>query len=41
MKLLLDEYSPKKLKRNFPEHKIYTVSDKNWNGKSLFKVTPF
>lgn len=33
MKLLLDENLPKKLKRDFPEHKIYTVSDEKWNGK--------
>ncbi len=33
MKLLLDENLPKKLKKDFSEHEIYTVSDKNWNGK--------
>ncbi|CAN5729626.1 hypothetical protein BH24BAC1_BH24BAC1_14380 [soil metagenome] len=33
MKLLLDENLPKKLKRDFPEHEIYTVSDKGWNSK--------
>jgi len=33
MRLLLDENLPKKLKADFPEHEIYTVSDKNWNGK--------
>ena len=33
MKLLLDENLPKKLKRDFPEHTIYTVSDKGWNSK--------
>jgi len=33
MKLLLDENLPKKLKRNFPEHEVYTVRDKGWNGK--------
>ncbi|MDB5128114.1 hypothetical protein [Mucilaginibacter sp.] len=32
MKLLLDENLPKKLKLDFPEHEIYTVSDKGWNG---------
>lgn len=32
MKLLLDENLPKKLKSDFPEHEIYTVSDKGWNG---------
>lgn len=33
MKLLLDENLPKKLKLDFPEHEIYTVSDKRWNSK--------
>lgn len=33
MKLLLDENLPKKLKSDFPEHDIYTVSDKKWNSK--------
>lgn len=33
MKLLLDENLPKKLKLDFPEHEIYTVSDKGWNSK--------
>ncbi len=32
MKLLLDENLPKKLKLDFQEHEIYTVSDKKWNG---------
>jgi len=32
MKLLLDENLPKKLKIDFPEHEIYTVTDKGWNG---------
>jgi predicted nuclease of predicted toxin-antitoxin system len=32
MKLLLDENLPKKLKLDFAEHEIYTVSDKGWNG---------
>ena len=32
MKLLLDENLPKKLKLDFPEHEIYTVNDKGWNG---------
>lgn len=32
MKLLLDENLPKKLKLDFPEHKVYTVTDKGWNG---------
>ena len=33
MKLLLDENLPKKLKLDFTEHEIYTVSDKRWNSK--------
>lgn len=33
MKLLLDENLPKKLKADFPEHEIYTVSNKGWNSK--------
>ena len=33
MKLLLDENLPKRLKADFPEHEIYTVRDKGWNGK--------
>lgn len=33
MKLLLDENQPKRLKQDFPEHDIYTVRDKGWNGK--------
>jgi len=33
MRLLLDENLPKRLKLDFPEHEIYTVSDKSWNGK--------
>jgi hypothetical protein len=33
MKLLLDENLPKRLKLDFPEHEIFTVSDKGWNGK--------
>ncbi|HEX8022457.1 hypothetical protein [Mucilaginibacter sp.] len=32
MKLLLDENLPKKLKLDFPEHEVYTVTDKGWNG---------
>ena len=34
MKLLLDENLPKRLKSDFPEHQIYTVSDLHWNGKT-------
>ncbi len=32
MRLLLDENLPKRLKVDFPEHEIFTVSDKQWNG---------
>jgi hypothetical protein len=32
MRLLLDENLPKRLKLNFPEHEIFTVRDKGWNG---------
>ena len=32
MKLLLDENLPKRLKLDFPQHEIYTVRDRNWNG---------
>jgi hypothetical protein len=32
MKLLLDENLPKKLKQDFPLHKIFTVREMNWNG---------
>ena len=33
MKLLLDENLPKKLKNDFSDYIVYTVSDKLWNGK--------
>lgn len=33
MKLLLDENLPNRLKLDFSEHEIYTVRDKNWEGK--------
>ncbi len=33
MRLLLDENLPKRLKLDFPEHEIYTVGDKGWNGR--------
>jgi len=33
MKLLLDENLPKRLKTDFPDHEIVTVSDKGWNSK--------
>jgi predicted nuclease of predicted toxin-antitoxin system len=32
MKLLLDENLPKRIKLDFPEHEVYTVRDKGWNG---------
>ncbi|RYZ66367.1 MAG: hypothetical protein EOP09_12795 [Proteobacteria bacterium] len=32
MKLLLDENLPKRLKLDFPDHEIYSVRDKGWNG---------
>jgi hypothetical protein len=32
MLLLLDENLPKRLKLDFPEHDVYTVRDKQWNG---------
>ena len=32
MKLLLDENLPKRLKSDFPEHEVYTVREKGWNG---------
>ena len=32
MRLLLDENLPKRLKLDFPEHEVYTVRDKQWNG---------
>lgn len=32
MRLLLDENLPKRLKKDFSEHEIYTVRDKQWNG---------
>ena len=31
MRLLLDENLPKRLKTDFPEYEIFTVSDKQWN----------
>ena len=34
MRLLLDENLPKKLKKDFSEHQIFTISDKGWTGKS-------
>ncbi len=32
MRLLLDENLPKRLKQDFPEHEIFTVHEKQWNG---------
>ncbi len=32
MRLLIDENLPKRLKLDFPEHEIFTVRDKKWNG---------
>ena len=32
MLLLLDENLPKRLKADFPDHEIFTVRDKGWNG---------
>lgn len=32
MRLVLDENLPKRLKLDFPEHEVYTVRDKGWNG---------
>ena len=33
MRLLLDENLPEQLVNDFPEHEIFTVSQKNWKGK--------
>ena len=32
MKLLLDENLPKRLKEDFANHEVYSVTDKGWNG---------
>ena len=32
MLLLLDENLPKKLKQDFPEHQVFTIRDKGWQG---------
>jgi predicted nuclease of predicted toxin-antitoxin system len=32
MRLLLDENLPKRLKLDFPNHEIFTVREKGWNG---------
>ena len=34
MRLLLDENLPRKLKREFLDHEIFTVREKGWNGIS-------
>ncbi|MBL0341865.1 MAG: DUF5615 family PIN-like protein [Bacteroidetes bacterium] len=34
MKLLLDENLPKRLKNDFSEFHIFTISEKSWNGKT-------
>jgi hypothetical protein len=33
MKLLLDENVPRQLKRDITEHEVFTVREKEWNGK--------
>jgi len=38
MRLLLDENLPKRLKKEFSEHEIYTASDKGWTGVSNGKL---
>lgn len=32
MRLLLDENLPKRLKEDFPDHEIFTVRERGWNG---------
>ena len=32
MLLLLDENLPKKLKRDFPGHEVFTIRERGWNG---------
>lgn len=34
MRLLLDENLPKKLKKDFTEHQVFTLREKGWLGKS-------
>ena len=34
MRLLLDENLPKKLRKDFPRHKTFTMREKGWTGKS-------
>ena len=33
MRLLLDENLPKRLKSDFPNHEVFTVSEQQWTGK--------
>ena len=33
MRLLLDENLPNRLKSDFPNHEVFTVTEKLWNGK--------
>jgi len=32
MLLLLDENLPKRLKNDFPEHEVFTIKERGWNG---------
>ena len=32
MRLLPDENLPKRLKSDFPDHEVFTVREKGWNG---------
>ena len=32
MRLLLDENLPKRLKLDFPDHEVFTVQNREWNG---------
>ena len=32
MRLLLDENLPRRLKNDFPDHEVFIVRDKGWNG---------
>ena len=34
MRLLLDENLPKKLRKDFPGHQVFTMREKGWTGKS-------
>lgn len=34
MKLLLDENLPEQLKKDFPEHTVFTLREKGWKGKT-------